>query len=108
MIASLGSMCTGCCWDELRGDDKDSSSGEDGVYHLHHVRQLLDPVRRRPALRQLRQSPAARSSLLIHAGAPARQPQTDTPGAAVDPGQSLIFYICLAVNVAVVLPSTAS
>jgi len=60
---------------ELRGDDEDDSSGQDSVCHLHRIRLLLESVHRRPALRQLRQSPAARSHVHVHAGAPARQSQ---------------------------------
>lgn len=59
---------------EFRGDDEDDSSSEDSVRHLCVVRQLLDPVHRRRAVRLVRHTPAARAPVRVHAGAPACQP----------------------------------
>ena len=48
------------------GDDGDRSPREDGVRHLRGVRQLLDPVPGRRALRHRRHSAAARPSTSAH------------------------------------------
>jgi len=58
-----------------RGDDAHCSPGEDRVRHLRGVRLLLDPVRRRAALRQLGHPAAVRSPLHVHDSTPARQSQ---------------------------------
>jgi len=59
----------------IRCNGEDDSPGKNGLRHLHLVRQLLDPVRRRAVVRQLGQPAAARSPVHVHAGAPARQSQ---------------------------------
>ena len=70
LALSTGGYCS-----QLHGNDEDNSPGEDSVHHLHSVRLLLEPVHRRVAIRQRRQSPAARSHVHVHAGTPARQSQ---------------------------------
>ena len=55
------SYYTGGHGSQLRGNDEDNSSGENGVHHLHGVRLLLEPVHRRAAIRYRRHSAATRT-----------------------------------------------
>ena len=71
----FGLHTTGGEWSALCGDDEDSSSGEDGVHHLHSVCLLLEPVCLGAALWQHGQSAAVRSPHHFYASASARQSQ---------------------------------
>jgi len=72
---SVSGLATGGEWSQLCGNDEDSSPGENGVHHLHCVCLLLEPIHRRVAVRQIRQSPATCPPVHVHAGARACQSQ---------------------------------